>query len=320
MDVFTHFALPYLLVLALRRRQVEALAAGIGGYAPDIDILTAPLAALVPQLYFLGHRGVSHTIIGAPLHALALVGILALPWWARRWPRFEKLRFPVHAVPIAMIFSYTHLLLDFLTHWGVVAMWPWSFQRFTASWFFYSVSWAIPLGAWLAWRVWTERADERFLRRIAVALVVVYLVAGGVRAATFPGAPEDGVAQPLALDWRWATLAPHGESGWEATFWAWGAPTGNASYQSAPPATPEAEDALARAKETDLYRRFLMYAGGPNIERVEMGENAGMWNVTFVDLMSRVQVDASSGFFARFGDDRGMLKLVVDADGVRERG
>lgn len=317
MDVFTHFAVPYLLLWGLRRPHRERLAAGLGGYAPDLDVLTVPLVHLFPDLYYLGHRGVSHTLFGAPLHALFLVCVLALPWWSRRWPRMAEYRFGPRLVAIALLASYTHLALDLVTMWGVPLLWPWSFARFTTGWFFYSVLWALPVSAWLAWRALRGRADERFLRGVAVALVVVFLASGTIRVVTYPGTPEGGVAQPLALDWQWATLRPV-DGGWEVRWWSGGVPVGNVTYPHAPPVTPEGVEALRRAEDTSLHRRFLMYAGGPVATVAERAPD-GTYNLTFFDLMERAQLEAHTGFFPR-DEERGMLALEVRPDGsVRER-
>lgn len=317
MDVFTHFAVPYLLLWALRRPHRERLAAGLGGYAPDLDVLTAPLAHVFPDLYFLGHRGVSHTLLGAPLHALVLVGVLALPWWSRRWPRMEAYRFGPRLVLLAMVASYTHLVLDVVTMWGVPLLWPWSFDRFTTSWFFYGVPWLLPLSAWLAWRALRDRADDAFLRRVALALALVLVASGALRAATHPGTPEGGLAQPLALEWRWATFRPV-PGGWEVTWWSAGAAEGTVTYPHDPPVSPEAVEALRRAQEDDLYRRFRLYAGGP-VATVAERTPEGAYNLTFFDLMERAQLESQSGLFPR-DEERGRLALEVLPDGtVRER-
>jgi len=309
-DVFSHFVLPYLVVYALTGRRHVALAAGIGGVAPDLDALTA-VVSLWDPLYFLGHRGVSHSLLGAPLYALGAVLLLRAPFWRRVLPIHEELRFGGGLTLVALAFSYTHLLLDGLTHWGVPLLYPWSPQRFSAGWFFYSVTLMIPVSAWVVWRT-ARGTDTRRGRRLALALLVgILLLAGSVRAATYPRDEAYDVVYPSATEWSWNALE-RTEQGWNATFYAWGRPVGSVEYLEPPVRDPEALFALARAREHVEHKAFLLYTKGPHVAQVEPRVEGG-WNVTFLDLMERAQADRAPWF--PLADKAGKLRFAVLDDG-----
>lgn len=310
MDVFSHFALPYLLVYLLTRHRTAALAAGIGGVAPDLDSLTA-IVALWDPLYFLGHRGFSHSLLGAPLHALAAALVLRAPFWRRVLPIHAQLRFGPRAIALALAFSYTHVALDALTHWGVPLLYPWSLERFSAGWFFYSVTAMVPVSIWMVWRT-ARGSDTERARRIGLALLVtILLLAGATRYATYPRDDAADVTIPAATEWSWTTLA-RDEKGWHATFYSFGREVGDADYEEFPIEDPLALAAVERAKGHVEHRAFLLYTAGPHVTQVEAREGGG-WNVTFLDLLERTQADRSPWF--PFADEAGVLRFVVLDDG-----
>lgn len=312
MDVFTHFAVPYLLAWLLGRPQRERLAAGIGGYAPDLDVLTGWIGLFGPAWEFFGHRGVSHSLVGAPLYAAAAVAILALPPWERKWPRMAAWEASPRLLLLAMAASYTHLALDLLTVWGVPLLYPWALDRFSLNWFSYGVMPALPVSAYLAWRLLRGTATERVLRGCAVALALVMVVAGTVRVATRPEVEGAESVQPGTLEWQWRTYERTDE-GWDVTWWSFGRPTMERTYPTGLPADPEGQAALDAARDTDAYRAFRLYAYGPEAVQVERE-----WNVTFLDLLARAQADGSAfRFRGAIDDDWGTLRMRVDVDGVR---
>lgn len=309
MDVFSHFALPFLAVWLATRRRDLAFAAGIGGVAPDADSVTAILAVVVEPLYWLGHRGVSHSLLGAPLYALGLCLALRARFWSRVLEPAAELRFGPRLVAIAMLASYTHVALDWLTFWGVPLLWPWTPARWTAGVYFYGVTAMMPFAAWLAWRLARGRETERLLRGTALALGLILVVAGGVRVATEPEGHDH--AFPESAEWSWNTLDRTGE-GWNATFWSMGRVAGNATYVERAPVDPAGERALELARGHVEYRAFALYAIGPEMVQVEPREDGGH-NVTFYDLAERAQADRAPWF--PFADEAGITRLGVSPDG-----
>lgn len=310
MDVFSHFVLPFLAVHILTRHRRAALAAGIGGVAPDLDALTAILALWDP-LYFLGHRGVSHSLLGAPLYALGAVLLLRAPFWRHLIPIHGELRFGWRATLLALAFSYTHLGLDTLTHWGTPLLYPWGLTRFTTSWFFYSILAMVPVSMWVVWKT-ARGTDTERTRRFALALLLgIVLVAGTLRAVTYPRDKEFDVAYPAALEWSWTAL-DRTDEGWNATFYSWGRPTGYAEYLAPPITDPEARAAVVRAQTHVEHRAFLLYTAGPHVTQVEPRDDGG-WNVTFLDLLERAQADRAPWF--PLAEEAGRLQLAVLRDG-----
>jgi len=62
MDLFTHFLVPYIILLALKSR--NKLAGAFGGIAPDFDtIFVAWIGILAPQFFIFSHRGITHSFI-----------------------------------------------------------------------------------------------------------------------------------------------------------------------------------------------------------------------------------------------------------------
>lgn len=316
MDVFTHFAAPYLLLWLLGRPQRERLAGGIGGYAPDLDVLTGWIGLFGPEWEFFGHRGVSHSLVGAPLYALGAMALLALPPWARKWPRMAVWEFTPRLVLLAMAASLTHLGLDLLTVWGVPLLYPWALDRFSLNGYSYGVMPATLVSGYLAWRLVRGTATDRVVRNCGVTLVVVLLVAGAVRLGTRPDVEGAESVQPGTLEWQWRTYARTDE-GWEVTWWSFGKPTQNRTYPVALPRDPGGQAALEAARATEDYRAHRLYAYGPEAIQVEPA-GPGSWNVTFLDLLARAQADGSTfRFRGVIGDDHGALRMRVDEAGVR---
>lgn len=315
MDVFTHFVLPFCVVWALRRPLRERLAAGVGGMAPDVDVATAVLGLLHDEVWFLGHRGLSHSALGAPLYALAFAGFLSLPYWGRRWPRLAALRFDARMLVLAALFSYTHLVLDGVTMWGIPLAFPWTSQRWSVDWYFYSVVWAIPFSAGFLWLLW-RRAPERRLRQVAAVLVAVLVASGAARLAWRPGVDDAVRTFPSGMEWQWTTVREDGV-GYELTTWSFGDARSVRVYPQDPPADPDEEAALQAALASPLTKGYFLYAGWPVTTQVQDAEEGG-WLVTFTDLMHRAEAN-SRGWQPRFFEDYGVLRLHVDEEGnVRE--
>ncbi len=105
-----------------RKTAYATLAAVLAAEAADIDILWG-LAGPVEELKH--HRGITHTFIGAPVIAGAVVGALWL--WQRQRRRKKAGPAPFHAGWLyltALIAALSHILLDWANNYGVRPLFP----------------------------------------------------------------------------------------------------------------------------------------------------------------------------------------------------
>jgi inner membrane protein len=147
-----------------RRTAYATLAAVLAAEAADADVIWG-LAGPVEELKH--HRGISHTLLAAPVVAGAVVGLV---WLLDRWVRARRrrrlagqppaepgaplLRQPqaVHWAWLygtALIAALSHLLLDWTNNYGVRPFFPFNPRWYAGSFVFIAepVIWALLLGA-----------------------------------------------------------------------------------------------------------------------------------------------------------------------------
>lgn len=295
-DVATHFLVPYAGALAAlgywrrdapgdARRAGLAAAFGAAGFAPDLDGAFDWSSVFFDSLYWLQHRGASHSLVGAAVLGLALVGGLAL--LARRFPR----RFGLFAWQpafwwVAILGAWTHLVLDGITYSGVPLLWPVVWGRWSLQLFHWLVWWLFPVGA----LVLVAHALGRLPRRgvvVAGALIVAALVLiAGVRAWSMPRDLEpDAQVYPRSSPLEWTVLQPLPNGSWDAQLWRLGQTSEPRVFVHDVP--PAAEDAVARARDTGAYRGFLLGQFGPVVVLATPLDDG--WNVTFTDVAQRFE-------------------------------
>jgi inner membrane protein len=141
------------------------LATVLAAEAPDIDVLWSFDGSLES---FKHHRGITHTLIGAPFMAAAVVGIVALVHLyaeRRRLRTVARLDLPPGApIPAqlqqknirwgwlyfaALIASLSHILLDWTNNYGVRPFFPFSPRWYAGSFVFIAdpILWALLLAA-----------------------------------------------------------------------------------------------------------------------------------------------------------------------------
>lgn len=296
MDVATHFLVPYaaaLWALGLARKDAPfdarraslAAAFGVAGFAPDLDGLIDPLSERFDSLWWLQHRGVSHSLLGAPVLALALLGALAL--LRRAFPRrLAAFGWRWAFVPAAILGAWTHLALDGITLAGVPALFPFSDARATAQHFHWLVWWMFPPAAIaLALHAFGKLSHRRVARAGVVAVALLVALAG-FRAWTKPPLEEGAFAFPRSSELEWIVVRPLANGSWEAALWTWGSFAEFDAYADDVPAG--AESAVARAKDTNAYRGFVLGLYGPMTTRAEPRADGG-WNVTFFAVAQRFE-------------------------------
>lgn len=328
MDVATHFLVPYaaaLAALGFARRGAPrdaskvtlAVVFGLAGFAPDLDGLVDPLAERVDALYWLQHRGVSHALVGAPFFALALVGTLALG--ARAWPRrLGRFAWRPAFVPLAVLGSWTHLVLDGVTLSGVPALWPFVDGRWTLNVFSWLVAWMFPIGlAVLGLHAW-GRVGPRGALAAGVAFAVLLVALGGWRLAERPDA-EGGLVFPRESAGEWLLVEPY-RDGWVVSLHDEGDtsdPVGPLRDAVLYPhdVPPGAEEAVARAKATAAWRGFAMGSYGP--QTTVAAPVAEGWDVLVTDVAQRYEATHGARWTPTEPfEDWGYVRFTVGPDAV----
>ena len=235
------------------------LAVTAGALAPDVDTLAFAWDQLAVLTY---HRGLTHSLFGTPLLALATGGLLWILAGRRHYWRLGGLA----ALGIAI-----HILLDLPTAFGTRVLYPFSMERFRLDLFYVMdpVVTGIMLVGLLAGWLWPQARS--FAMGTALGALVVYAgLAFDLRmaaesrfraAAATVKATLDRVAilprlgSPLA--WRGVGVTPGGYV--EGDIRLWKSPAVTIRHQRDPtlesPVPPEVE-ALEAVRR---YRQFARY-------------------------------------------------------------
>lgn len=322
-DVATHALVPMAAALAAlgfwardepqdRRKAAFAAVFGLAGAAPDLDGLIDPLSEWFDSLYWLQHRGVSHTFAGAPIFGLIL--LLALSAGAAAWPRRMGLfAFRPRLVVAAATGAWTHLVLDAVTYSGVPLLWPFVDGRFGFMLFHWLVFWLFPVGAIVLGLHMIGRLSRRRVVQAGALVVVVLLVLAGVRAASRPDVEDGQLVFPTKRELSWVVATPHANGTWVLETHRLGDRSDAVWFE---PNEPEAAtDAIARAKATDAYRGFRMGSFGPQVV-VAVQEAAG-WNVTILDIAQRYEaMHAPRWAPSEPYEEWGYVRFLVRDDGI----
>jgi inner membrane protein len=108
-----------------RKTALATLTLMLAAEAPDLDVLSRFDG---PAFGFAHHRGFTHSFLGIPIMAAAVVGFVYLIWRLRG----RKLKNPNLPPRWGLLFLYaclaglSHILLDFTNNYGVRPFWPFS--------------------------------------------------------------------------------------------------------------------------------------------------------------------------------------------------
>jgi inner membrane protein len=127
LEPVTHFLFGAVMGRAgLNRKTALATATlTLAAEAPDLDVLSRFGGSVFG---FNHHRGFTHSFLGVPLVAAAVVGLMYLIWRVRR----RRTRNPHLPPRWGLLFAYaclaglSHILLDFTNNYGVRPFWPFS--------------------------------------------------------------------------------------------------------------------------------------------------------------------------------------------------
>lgn len=108
-----------------RKTALATLTLTLAAEAPDLDVFARIKG---PAFSFAHHRGFTHSFLGVPLVAIAVLGFVYLIWRLRGRktndpnlpPRWGLLFF------YACLAGFSHILLDFTNNYGVRPFWPFS--------------------------------------------------------------------------------------------------------------------------------------------------------------------------------------------------
>lgn len=165
MDPITHAASGAVAMLAMPSRPASRLAvplAALAAASPDIDVLMAN----TPMQFLLLHRGITHSLLFAPLLGLVLTLVGCTLWRAHtsgHW-RFAKTWLFMSAMVLL------HIWLDCITTYGTMIFVPFSHTRVRLNAvFIIDLLVTLPL----LWGIWRWRA-QRGLLLLAMAWLFVY--------------------------------------------------------------------------------------------------------------------------------------------------
>jgi len=108
-----------------RKTALATLTLTLAAEAPDLDVIGRFWGRAVA---FAHHRGFTHSLVGVPLDAAAVVGFVYLLWRLRG----RKIKDPKIPPRWGILFFYaclagiSHILLDFTNNYGVRPFWPFS--------------------------------------------------------------------------------------------------------------------------------------------------------------------------------------------------
>lgn len=170
MDPVTHAASGAVAMLALKDRPATLFSLPIAAIAcasPDLDLLFvhSPLEFL--QL----HRGISHSLAGAPFFSLALA-LCAWPLWRKSTPgRWPFVRVWVFCALMILL----HIWLDVVTTYGTMIFLPFSHYRVRLN-SIYIIDFLVTLP--LLWALWRWRFRRKLV--LAVLLWIFIYPASGI--------------------------------------------------------------------------------------------------------------------------------------------
>src|SRR5579863_7738254 len=108
-----------------RKTALATLTLTLAAEAPDIDMLAGFRGG---AFAFAHHRGFTHSFLGLPLDAAAVLGVVYLIWRLRGRKTNDPDLPPRWGVLflLACLAGLSHILLDFTNNYGVRPFWPFS--------------------------------------------------------------------------------------------------------------------------------------------------------------------------------------------------
>jgi inner membrane protein len=147
-----------------RNGKVATIAFLIGAIFPDIDLIVSFFG---PEFSLRYHRGVTHSIIAAPVFAMFIAAVIY---------RFASFKNFVLLSVIVALGIYSHILFDLITSYGTVIFDPISMKRYSWNLVFILdpfITIPVILGLILCWK----RSERALMISVSIiAFLVVYLM------------------------------------------------------------------------------------------------------------------------------------------------
>ncbi len=319
MDWFTQGLIPYAIVRLATKDRRMAIAAAVGGFAPDLDFFLTWLTLVHPSLFAFTHRGLSHTLWGAPLFGLALWYLLTRPRIKDRWDWSRDLAFDRHHIGPVVAGALIHLPLDAMTISGIPLLWPLTPARFHLDAFFFIIP-TLAVASLVTWiHILRGRATERTVRTGLLAVLVLLVLSAAVRTAALPPQDPDDVRVPGPLDWQWHTARVESD-GVRVESWSFGRLVATGFY--AEPNRTQAASAIQACRALPEWNAFQWDLWGPTFTQANTTDDGG-WNITIHDAI-RYHQNATGAFEFFTPPDRDeagrdAFECRVAADGTAER-
>jgi inner membrane protein len=311
-----------------RKTALATLTLTLAAEAPDLDVLGTFHSR---AFGFAHHRGFTHSFLGVPIDALAVIGFVYLIWRLRG----RKTNDPNLPPRWGVLFLYaclaglSHILLDFTNNYGVRPFWPFSEKWY--SWDIVFIVEPVMLGlmilglvvpalfAMIDGEIGARRRAPRGRAAAALALLGIILMWGvrdfehrrainAMEARTYNGAePLRVSAYPKIIDpFHWDGVVE------TATFFGLAPvdsltpevdPGGNLEIRYKPEETP----ATLAAKQSYIGRAFLAWAQYPVMETETLSAPQEGYVVYFQDVRY-------AGTMSLFGKRNRPLGQAVELD------
>ena len=221
MDFFTHLVIGIVLAKLLTHDTDKQKIFALGAVAPDLDVIFSWLPSLFPELYFISHRGMFHSLIVMPFVMTALIYcsryFSLIKSEKRIFILLKQLTLPL---TLSMIFfgsigSYTHLVLDFLNPQGLTLLFPLSSERFTSSTMnFFQIFVSVPAFVFIGWyflrlyknQAINQRSFNNWSRIIAVSFLLFVTINAGLHVFTVETQKSDTTSPGFFFYQRWVVF------------------------------------------------------------------------------------------------------------------
>lgn len=280
MDAITHALVGFAIGHGLARIHPRGHAhwawiGGAAGLGPDFDVFVSPLAD-IDALYWVAHRGVTHSLWGAPLAGAAFAWLLSMT--ARRWPIMEVFRYRRGAWLPILLASWNQPLLDGVTHGGAAAFFPFVDERVSLELYHWMAIYLAPISLVAFVQRFRGRWDNAQATRAAVVVIAIIVVLGVVRGAM---KPEDSYATSDPRDWiveEW-----HDNGTLAVVYLEAGHETNRLWFE------PDEGPAIDQVRASLAHRAFAFGALGPVI-MVQTPTSTGV-NVTMIDAVAMMELE-----------------------------